>query len=281
MLKHLIYFSLFFTITSTYLQAQIARDTTQTYVIIKNDGAEYVGKIIAEDARELLLRTDHLGNMYIPKHEIKEIVLQTMGNDARGEQFSTRYYFSTNGFSLSDENYVIWNLFGPDIQINYKDKMGIGLITTWFGSPIIGSIKFSKSLDEQTHLGYGSLLGTGSWSQLSVGGILPYISLTKGNTSNNLTISAGYGVIWDGLDTYGNALLSIAGMKKTNDRVSLILDSFTVYNSSEAEIASLIIPGVRLETQRKRAVQIGFAATIQEGELYPFPLPLIQWFRTF
>ena len=266
----------------SWVQAQEVRDSTQTYRIIKNDGAEYVGTIIEENAREVLLKTRTLGEIYIPKHEIKEIVLLLSdGRSEEGEQFATRYFFSTNGFSLTDENYIIWNIFGPDIQINYQDKVGIGLITSWFGSPIIGSIKFTKALDETTHLGYGSLLGTGSWSQLSVGGVLPYVSLTKGDHTQNVTLSAGYGLIWDDFDTSGNVLVSLAAMKKSTDRISLVFDSFILYNSNEGELASLIVPGIRLETQRKRAIQLGFAATYQEGELFPFPLPLIQWFRTF
>jgi len=267
---------------SSWAQAQEVRDSTQTYRIIKNDGAEYVGRIIEENAREVLLKTRTLGEIYIPKHEIKEIVLLLSdGRSEEGEQFATRYFFSTNGFSLTDENYIIWNIFGPDIQINYQDKVGIGLITSWFGSPIIGSIKFTKALDETTHLGYGSLLGTGSWSQLSVGGVLPYVSLTKGNATKNLTFSAGYGFVWDETDVSGNALFSIAAMNKTSNRISLVFDSFILYDSSQADVSALIIPAIRVESEKKRAFQIGFAGTLNEGELYAFPLPLIQWFRNF
>lgn len=267
---------------SSWVQAQEVRDTTQTYLVIKNDGAEYVGTIIEENAREVLVKTMSLGEIYIPKHEIKEIILlQSDGGSEKREQFATRYFFSTNGFSLDDENYIIWNIFGPDIQINYKNKVGIGLITSWFGSPIIGSIKYSKTLDETTHLGYGSLLGTGSWSQLRVGGVLPYVSLTKGDATKNLTFSAGYGLLWDETDVSGNALVSIAAMNKTTNRISLVFDSFILYNSSQADVFSLIIPAIRVESEKKRAFQIGFAGTLNEGEVFAFPLPLIQWFRNF
>ena len=147
--------------------------------------------------------------------------------------------------------------------------------------PIIGSIKFTKALDETTHLGYGSLLGTGSWSQLSVGGVLPYVSLTKGNATKNLTFSAGYGFVWNETDVSGNALFSIAAMNKTSNRISLVFDSFILYNSSQADVFALIIPAIRVESEKKRAFQIGFAGTLNEGELFAFPLPLIQWFRNF
>ncbi|UKN00392.1 hypothetical protein K6119_11665 [Paracrocinitomix mangrovi] len=51
-------------------------DTTKVnpkVTVIKNDGATYTGTIEKDDAREILLRSDQVGLMYIPKHLIKEI----------------------------------------------------------------------------------------------------------------------------------------------------------------------------------------------------------------
>ena len=48
-------------------------DSTAIYVVEKNDGSEYVGKIMHSDAREVLIVTPDLGEMVIPKHEIKSI----------------------------------------------------------------------------------------------------------------------------------------------------------------------------------------------------------------
>ena len=44
-----------------------------TSVIVMNDGAEYVGKIITQDDREVSIITKNLGQIAIPKYQIKEI----------------------------------------------------------------------------------------------------------------------------------------------------------------------------------------------------------------
>ncbi|MBD3638091.1 MAG: hypothetical protein HUJ25_12125 [Crocinitomicaceae bacterium] len=53
------------------------QDTTGTeaikMVIIKNDGARYTGYILEDDSREILLNSDQVGRLYIPKHFIKSI----------------------------------------------------------------------------------------------------------------------------------------------------------------------------------------------------------------
>lgn len=53
------------------------QDTTSTkgpkMVVVKNDGARYVGYILSDDAREILMETEQVGLIYIPKHLIKSI----------------------------------------------------------------------------------------------------------------------------------------------------------------------------------------------------------------
>lgn len=54
-------------------------------------------------------------------------------------------------------------------------------MTSWFGSPIIGSAKYSIPLNENTNLALGTLLGTGSWASPDYGIALPFAALSLGN----------------------------------------------------------------------------------------------------
>ena len=61
--------------------AGFAQDTTnvsdqqkRTFIVTKNDGTEYVGVLISQDEREVLLETKSIGRLYIPKHEIKCVI---------------------------------------------------------------------------------------------------------------------------------------------------------------------------------------------------------------
>ena len=55
-----------------FAQEQIPDSTLR--VITKFDGTEYIGKIISDDGREVLISTDILGKIYIPKSDITSII---------------------------------------------------------------------------------------------------------------------------------------------------------------------------------------------------------------
>jgi len=274
--------------TGIYAQTNTETDTTKTYLIIKNDGSRYTGKIISQDAREVHILTKEVGELIIPKHEIKEIreltesELKSNINPGSLGIFSTRYFLTTNGFPLlKGETYIIWSIYGPDIQFGVKENLSVGVLTSWFGTPIIGSLKYSMDIGENTSLGLGTLLGTGSWATPDLGLALPYGVFTFGDQSKSISFSAGYGATWGEGYSGGRALFSVAGMTPLNDKFSFVFDSFILSGTGNNDGGALLIPGLRLQSAPDKAFQIGFAAVAADGELIPFPLPMLQWFRRF
>ena len=55
------------------------QDTTLR-VVTKHDGTEYIGVIISDDGREVLIETKALGKIYIPKSDIRSIVIVETNN---------------------------------------------------------------------------------------------------------------------------------------------------------------------------------------------------------
>ena len=272
-------------------------DTTKTsesriYIIITNDGGEFIGRIIRQDAREVLIDTQDRGEIIIPKYQIKEMrelkpgELSQKGEYIPEEVFSTRYFITTNGLPAEKgESYILWSLWGPDIQFGVGKNTTVGVLTTWFGVPIIGSFKYAIELGDNSNLALGTLLGTGSWASPDFGIALPYAALTFGNRRSNLTFSGGYGAIWGDGESGGRALVSVAAMTKITKSTSLVFDSFIVPNAGGGNIdtgtVALLFPGLRIQTRDKSAFQFGFAGLIADGELLPFPIPAVQWFKKF
>lgn len=306
-------------------EPQAVPETEKIYVIIKNDGTQFIGKIITQDAREVLIETEELGQVFIPRHELKSIreadpaLVDTSGTFKPAEVFSTRYFLTTNGLPVEKgDTYILWSLFGPDFQFGISDNLGVGLLTTWIGTPLIGSIKYSIPLKGQWNAGLGLLLGTGSWTWPGLALALPYGVLTYGDRLKNINFSFGYGgVTWknetsdmfgstsSSRESEGNFLVSVAGMYKLSNSFSLVFDSFIVprtgtyqtseyfseYNSVTGEYRdgyrtvtkkrysfALIMPGLRFQTRPNRAFQFGFAGMRLEGETVPLPIPMVQWF---
>lgn len=301
-------------------------DSLKTYVVTKNDRTSFVGKIISQDAHEVMIETREMGLVAIPRHEIREIreveqrELNVKGEYIPGEVFATRYFITTNGLSIAKgENYILWSLFGPDVQFGVGKNLGLGVMTSWLGAPIIGTAKYSLPVEENTSIALGLLAGTDTWFRTGFLMALPYAAFTYGDRKANITFSAGYGAVGykeggmfeNGSSnskrvSEGRVLISFAGMFKAGKSVSIVFDSFIVpggkeYQETEyydyfnpdtggyelrertvtkkREGLALILPGLRFQTSPHKAFQFGFAGIFAGGEVAPVPAPMVQFFQ--
>ena len=111
---------------------------TQFQLVVKTDGMEYVGKILSDDGREILINTEALGKIYIPKSEIKLIKkIDNTNRIVHGEfrntgPFTTRYSFTNNAHPVAKgENYALLNLYGPEVHFALSDNFSLGIMSTW------------------------------------------------------------------------------------------------------------------------------------------------------
>ena len=98
-----------------------------TYRIIKTDGGELIGKIISQDAREILLLTKDNRQIYLPQHMIKKMVtlkdsdFNHKGDFVGEDMFATRYFITTNGLPIKKgEHYILYIKSFPVYTISYK-----------------------------------------------------------------------------------------------------------------------------------------------------------------
>ncbi|MGY8846092.1 MAG: hypothetical protein ACKVLH_01880 [Bacteroidia bacterium] len=260
---------------------------TSTYRIIKTDGGELIGQIQSQDAREILLLTKDDRQIYIPQHAIKEVIklknsdFNNIGTFIGEDKFATRYFITTNGLPIKKgEHYAQWNLFGPDFQFGIGKDLGVGIMSSWIGVPIIGSIKKSWQIGDKSQFAIGGLVGTGSWIVPEFGGALPFATLSFGDRSKNIAFSGGYGAIWTGDGVSGRAISSIAGMAKISPKISLVFDSFVLLPNENQTGGALFIPGIRWHQEEGKAIQFGFAGIIADGDIVPVTIPTIQWYRS-
>jgi hypothetical protein len=201
-----------FLLGSFQLRAQVPNTSTPTsdttkFIIIKNDGNEYVGQILSDDGREVLIETKSLGKIYIPKSDIKSMRPIDYAEDvAKGEfssagVFTTRYQFTTNCFPIKKgENYAMVNLYGPEVHFAVHKDFSVGVMSTWIGSPIALALKYTRGTSNpKINYGVGTLLGTAGYLNQGKGfGGLHWGMITYGDRRNNATLSVGYGYFNDG-----------------------------------------------------------------------------------
>jgi hypothetical protein len=302
--------------TDSIPKTQVA--DTNLYRIVKADGTDFIGYIIKQDEREVLILLQSGRRLYIPQYEIKEIVPIKYGElDKDGvfvgeDRFATRYFLTTNGLPIKKgEHYVQWNLFGPDFQFGVGENFGVGVMTSWLAVPVIGTAKYSFKLGEKVQGGVGTLLGTSSWAALfgsggNFGIAVPFGTISTGTRKSNMAFSSGYGATWGDGEVQGRALFSLAGMVRVGPKLSFVFDSFIMprgkdrvytytsytYNPSTGNYDpvlmtgiesrpgfALFIPGLRWHQSEKKAFQFGFTGVVYDGEMWQIPIPMVQWYR--
>nr|MBM3932373.1 hypothetical protein [Sphingomonadales bacterium] len=146
-------------------------DSAKVYfAITKDNGQEIIARIIRQDARELEVITKDGRTIIIPQHIVTEIKavderFVKEGVDYLGEDpYRSRYVITTNGLPIrKGQNYGQFTLLGPEAHFHLTDRFGVGVMTSWLGTPLIGTVKYSKSINDNLHLAAGALIGTGSW----------------------------------------------------------------------------------------------------------------------
>lgn len=290
MMTRLLFALAFTVLASSGLRAQNEYDTAKTYQVIKNDGTDYLGKILRSDEREILIQTNTVGRLIIPKHEIKSIREVNPADIGRGgylgeEPFATRHYFTPNGLPRGKGNhYAILNWWGPDVEFAIGNRFSFGLMTLWVPIPMIVNAKYSIKLAPKVHLGLGAMAGTGNWAKPRRKGVLPYGALTFGDRKNNISLTGGYLSVDDVGTTGSQAMFSVAGMTKVSKKVSFVFDSFIIPGDAEDIIGTtaLLNPALRFQGKTDdRSFQFGIAGFMLDDKVVPFPIPFISWLRAF
>ncbi len=184
------------------MRAQVEPIDSTLRLIVKNDGTKYIAKILSDDARELLIDTETIGKIYILKSEVKRITLIKNTDAIRNGElleespFSTRYAFTNNALPIKKGNhYTMANWYGPEVHFAVTDKLSLGAMTTWLGSPFILVGKYSISTSNpKVNFSLGSMLGSSGWLGSFQGfGGLHWATFTYGDRKKNISFSAGYG----------------------------------------------------------------------------------------
>ena len=264
-------------------------DSTKLVCVTLNDGTKIIGKVTQNNERELTVSSTDGRRQIIPQFFVKTISdinesdMSKNGKYLGKDNYCTRYFLTTNGLPIEKgKNYIQWNLFGPDIQFSVSDHFGVGIMTTWFANPVVGSFKYSNKISKNVHYAIGGLVGTTTWrfngglgngENRGSGLALPFAALTFGNGRNNINFSYGYGASWKGLESQGTALYSIAGMAKLSNKLSFVFDSFITMEFA------FFTPNLRYHFTETNAFQFGFAFVQALGEFRQIPFPICQWYR--
>lgn len=250
----------------------------------KSDQGRYVGILLMANDIEVLLDSTAIGSVLIPRSLVRSISpavreQEQRASAAQAQPFSSRYFITTNGFPIGDDGaYILFTTFGPDFQFAPTENLSVGILTTYIGSPILGSIKATTRITDNVNAAAGALIGWNGWIPEFIFFALPYGSVTFGSRASNVTLSTGYGYVsYDG-DGGGRALFSVAGQTHAWSKVSLMFDSIILSAGSSTSMLVFGMPGMRVATGHNSAFQVAFPFVYADGELRMIPIPTVGYF---
>lgn len=228
-------------------QSKTEQDSVKKYRIETIDGNEYVGQVVDQNAVQVKIKTEILGEISIPRDKIKTIsevgtIVKKDGTYWFENPQATRYFWAPNGYNLKDgEGYYqnVWILFNQAVYgISNYFSGGIGTIPLFLfaGTPTPAwiTLKFSVPVVENKfNLGAGALMGTVIGESDSGFGVLYGIG-TIGTRDENLNIGLGWG--YSGGKIASTPTINISGMIRTGPRGYLISENYFIGTSDSFSV---------------------------------------------
>lgn len=247
-------------------------DTSTVVEIEKNDRTVIVGRVVSNDPNEVVIVTSS-GRLYVPKHEIRRIGASTGAEVAiRADELGQAAFGSFYGFTQgalpheAGEGHLQITPVSADFELYLTDRFSVGLLSSIISAPIIGRTSYTFSSSGNVHVAAGGFVGWGGSIARNNAIAMPTISITKGDSRNNVSLSAGYGVstfieqlfrfagefqrvdyrtgelitdtILEPVDTRINtprAWLSIGLIAEVSSSISLVLDAFYISDAGLAK----------------------------------------------
>ena len=218
---------------------QMTKDTSILYRVETNDGNEYIGSLVSQDAENIVLKTEQLGNITLRKSDIRKMAPIESDQIKDGELWfdnpqATRYFWQPNGYGLKKgEGYyqnvwIFFNQFSYGITDNISIGAGIVPLFLFAGesTPVWITPKISiPVVEDKFNVGIGSMLGT-VIGESEAGFGFVYGTSTFGNRNSNMSLGLGYG--YAGGDWANAPLITLSGMWRTGPRGYLLTENFYV-----------------------------------------------------
>lgn len=238
---------------SLFSHAQTSQDSIKSQVETV-DGNEYIGIILEQNTQTIRIKTDKLGEISIPRVDVKRITQFTSVKSKDGTYWldnpqATRYFWSPNGYSLKGgEGYYqnVW-ILGNQVVYGITDYFsgGVGMIPLFLfaGAPTPAWItaKFSMPVvKDKVNIGAGALLGTvigAGMDNNTTYGIL-YGITTLGSKDKNLNIGLGWAFA-DG-KIAKNPTINISGMIRTGPKGYLMTENYIIGTPEETVVITML-----------------------------------------
>jgi hypothetical protein len=228
-------------------------DSTRTVRVETIDGNVFVGFVVTEDSSALIIKTENLGEIRVPRNNIKSKTELKQVKKVGGVYWlpntqSARYFWAPNGYGLEKGSsyyqniWILYNQFSYGLSDNFS--IGASMVRLFlFGTAVPFWIVPKLSIPvvkDKFNIGTGAFLGTIIGEQTGIFGLL-YGTTTFGSRDKNLSLGLAYG--FAGGEWMKVPIINVSGMVRIGPRGYLISENYVI--TIEKEVVVLISAGGR------------------------------------
>lgn len=217
-------------------------DSSQLWHLSTKDGNDYIGNILSQNAEKVVIRSTTLGEVSIPKSQIKSMDPVKKEQMVEGDYWyesphNTRYFWAPNGYGIRkgegyyQNTWILLNQAAYGISDNFS--VGVGIIPTFLfgvsGFPFWITPKVSIPIKkDQLNLGAGLLyINTVGLDADGGGGAgLAYGVFTAGPRDRNVTLGLGYG--FSGGEWADYPTVTLSGLYRVSKKFSLLTENYLI-----------------------------------------------------
>jgi hypothetical protein len=195
-----------------------------------SDHSKYSGELLDVTTDDYLLATESAGNVRILKTRVVGIT-RSIDQRIPYSPNCTRYFFAPSAIPIEKKGgyyqnaYLLANSVNFGVTDNFTIGGGVVIPLLFFITPKIG-VKVS----DHFYIGAGLLGATTLIPDAIISGGIPFAVATVGNKENNVTIGAGYGLMWNEgeFEHTHYPIITLNGMVRISDRVQLVTENWII-----------------------------------------------------
>ena len=269
-IKCLFLFTFIFCLSSTAkAQTETMPKKDTLYMITTNDGGEFVGTIIGDDGREMVIIDKAKGKVIIPKYAIKSMEIVTQKNVVgtnivHPNPHPSRYLFSPSAIALKKgEGYMNWFYFLIfQMQYGITENFSAGITTSWLLAPTMLNLKYTIPVNDNFKLAVGGQVGKlAIWDDQAAA--VGFATGTYGTNESNVSLNVGYGAY----DNEGISIATLSGVHRIGENAS-IMGEFWYCQPNAGSPFFMGGPAFRLYSGRKATFDVALLAWGFQDDVY-------------
>jgi len=234
------------------------------------NGQRIAASVIHEDEREFVVLTTRGSRDTIAKYRILNHRNANKSDLVGGKlifknDHPATYYYSPSAVPLKNgTGYLSFPIFfACKSQYAFSDHFSMGITTSVVLYPFILNARYAKNISKDVYVAIGTDYFKTDWYNPSELNGNINVTITKGSTENNFSVSLGKGLVYEPEKTKHSELISLSGIKRISPKKNIMGECIFLFRDGPA-MTIVRAGGIRVSRGKKATWDIGLFSLLEK-----------------